>query len=70
MGAKSTCDITKEDAVCEIVKHLLKASDRQLEEVLEDLVGDDYLLNFSIVIEYLDEDEGGWPITYESRGPF
>jgi len=69
MGAKSTCDITKEDALSEIMKHLLKASDRQLEEVLEDLVGDDYLLNFSIVTEYLDDDSG-WPITYETRGPF
>ena len=68
MGACSTMDITREDALGEIVKHLFTASDDKIAEVLYDLVGYDRLYNFKIVREYEEPDDGGWPIQYRHGG--
>lgn len=66
MGACSTMDITREDAMTEIMSHLFHASDDEIAEVLYELVGHRRLYNFCIVSEYKEPDENGWPIQYSS----
>ena len=56
MGAKSTCHVTREDALASICQRLLTASDEQIEDVMESLYGDEYLYNFQVVPEY----DGDW----------
>jgi len=51
MGADSTLNITREDALQLGIKKLLEADDTQLERVLHDLV-DNNLYYFNIVSEY------------------
>ena len=55
MGAHSTLNITREDAIAEAIKSLATATDEELEEALFELVGDKKLTNFRIVPEYTDE---------------
>lgn len=60
MGAKSTMNITRQDALSECMRHLMLCDDQQLALVLEDLVGDETLYNFSIVAGY----DGEWMHEY------
>jgi hypothetical protein len=72
MGWKTTLDITREDLLREVVRRLAKASDRQLEEVLERLVDEEvpsrreglYGFNFRIVEEYNPQNE----FSYDRQG--
>lgn len=56
MGWRSTMDITREDALKEIMGKLLRASDDELEDVLLSLF-EDSLYNYNIVSRYEDEDD-------------
>lgn len=47
--------ITRTDALGEIMKNLLGATDEELEEALFELVGRKKLYNFSIVPSYSDD---------------
>lgn len=67
MGWKSTLEITREDALSEIMRHILKSDDEQIADILETLVGDKLGYNFTIIHEY-DEDRD-WP-NYKDRGSF
>ena len=51
MGWKSTLNITKQDIIIEIMSRIFKATDEQLEEVLEDLTPK-VPYNFTIVPAY------------------
>jgi hypothetical protein len=62
MGWKSTMDITRKDALGEIMKRLLGASDVQLANILEELASENadgtglYGHNFRVVANYADDD--------------
>ena len=56
----STMQITKNDALGIIMKKLLTATDEQIEDMLFDLVGRDWLNNFIIVNEYDDVEEDSY----------
>jgi len=62
MGAYSTMDITRPDAVAVITARLLNASDEELENVLFDLFGDKHLSNFQVVSDY----SGAWPYKFRA----
>lgn len=64
MGARTTIDITRPDAIREILSRLLMANDQQIANVLEDLLDRHQLYNFSIVDDY----NGTWPYKYNERG--
>jgi len=51
MGWKSTKDITREDCITQIYENLHTATDRQLADILETLIGDDEGANYRIVSE-------------------
>ena len=57
MGANSTLDITRNDALAEMMKHLLRATDEELEEALYELAGRRNLYNFRIVESYSEQGE-------------
>ncbi len=57
MGACSTIEITKEDAIKLITDNLNRASDSELEDLCYTLWGEKRLRNFSIVNEY---NKDGW----------
>ncbi len=61
MGAKSTIEITRKDAL-DFIDRLLKnkISDEELEKIMEILYGDKLLYNYSIVEYY----------SYSSTSPF
>ncbi len=63
MGARSTMEITRNDAVAEIMRALTSASDEQISMILEDLIGGKHLYNFNIVQDY----KGDWTIKYDGR---
>jgi hypothetical protein len=52
MGADSTLDITREDALKEIARHLETASDEEIANALYELVGHRLMYNFWMVKEY------------------
>lgn len=60
MGWKSTTNITREDMLEAIEKRLYEATDSQLEEVMEDLYGDEKGMNFSTVPEYNENNKPHW----------
>lgn len=55
MGACSTIEITRADALAVIFKELNSASDKTVDEILYRLVGQEWLHNFQIVNEYTEE---------------
>lgn len=62
MGKDSTMDITRADAMAELLRHLPDASDDELSQALYAVVGDRHCRNFNIVADY----SGDWYIKYES----
>lgn len=52
MGAHSTMQITRDDALQYIIDGLFKSSDAELEDILFQLYGDKTLYRFDIVSEY------------------
>lgn len=56
MGVYSTLDITRNDALKEIMGKILTADDSELEEILFTLFSEKTLNNFRIVNEYEFED--------------
>lgn len=54
MGAHSTMEITRRDAMSLIREALEEASDEEINRVLYDLWGDKRLYNFRIVSDYED----------------
>lgn len=63
MGAHSTMDITRADALAVLQRALAKATDRELEAALFALVGDKAFYNFHIVAMY-----SGSYLQYEGGG--
>ena len=57
MGAKSYCEITREDAIQAIMKHILEASSNELEDRMNAIFGDKKLLHFGIVSQYSEKNE-------------
>jgi len=65
MGAHSTMTITRNDALTEINRKLLTASDEDLECILFDLVdGDGKLFTFKIINDYEETDEENYEEKY------
>ena len=58
MSANSTMDITREDALREIVSHLFDATNKEIADLLYELVGRQRLYNFCIVSSYTGDGEG------------
>ncbi len=70
MSPYSTMRITREDCIKQIRASLedvlSTSSDESLEDLLFDVYGRERLYNFSIVEEYQQPDEYGWPIQYRN----
>ena len=62
MGAYSTMEITRADALAEIIRALAAASNYDIENVLFTLLSDRLLYNFSIVEDYESTD---WFLKYK-----
>lgn len=60
MGAYSTMEITRQDAISVILQNLHTASDEEISDMLFELVGRKNLHNFKIVADY----NGPWFIKY------
>lgn len=67
MSAYSTMNITRDDAISLIMSRLLGASDEKVEDMLLELVGRDWLNNFSIVRQYEDYDENDYSYYLEYK---
>lgn len=52
MGVHTTCSITREDAIQEIIRKLFNASDDELSSMMFALYGDETLQNYRIVYGY------------------
>lgn len=63
MGAYSTLDITRKDALDAIRARLERCNDTELAEAMFGLFGDRTLCNFTIVDKY-DEESPGWNGAY------
>jgi len=57
MSPCSTINITLHDAVVLLSRKITHATDRQIVDMLYDLVGHDHLCNFKIVPEYVENDD-------------
>lgn len=66
MSPYTTMDITRTDCLSEIHKRLQAATDSDLEMILFDLVGRQYLYNFHIVSDYAAC--GDWSYRYDLLG--
>ncbi len=56
MGAYSTMDITRDDAIESILRELENATDEQISDTLFALIGDKWIHNFNIVENYSEKD--------------
>ena len=65
MGAYSTLDITREDALEAIRARLNRCNDDELAEAMFGLFGDRTLCNFTIVDKY-DEESPNWNDAYKT----